>query len=457
MSSRRPTPADDQIGPRDRRSAPERSRYPQPERTALFRPDPNHFEVIVPDGPQGATNPTHRPLNDLQWAEQVLFAHPNLVLRKQISRHESSAAFSWTALPMKGPIRRLVPTSAQFAPEAFANDHDAMSKARRALGSAARVWAQSGALRFANQLQADARLVFEDPTSSVIAAAATALGQPIAACAITLGPRRYNRKPVVQLMNPSARTVGYLKVGANDLTSAMVATEAATVDQLDGTNDVLRLPTVLWRSDWQGRSVACFSPVSVPPQQLVAADTSRLVQVARAVVEAGGGHQDGEFQDSALLVHVRDLARSNDRVHRQLDRAEAMFAGHQVSAGQWHGDFSPWNMISNANSTALIDWEFASDAMPVGADLLHNRVMVATHLRGEAPGRALRALRDGRHDLPELHAMGVPSDQHRAHVLLYLFELVRRDLELQQANQPDTGFGLAAQAVIEAILAGHRQ
>jgi len=410
--------------------------------------------VIVPNGPQGETDPADQSRNhDLRWAETALFDTPSHVLNHESGPSTRSATTSWTALPARGPLRRLVPASARFAAEAFANDHDAMSTTRRAMGRAARLSVRSGTLRFAPKLYADTTTVFHDPASSVIAAAADALGRPIAAAAITLGPRRYNRKPVVQLMNAAAETVGYLKVGASPLTSAMVATEAATVDRLCPTSAILRVPTVLWRSRWHGCEVACFSSVAVRAAELVAADPSRLVEIALAVVQAGGGQHDHTLRDCVPFTRVRSAAGSNSDIQKLIDTAAEVFGDRTVSVGSWHGDFSPWNMISTADSTALIDWEFADDAMAIGADLLHNRVMTATHLRGEAPWRPLRVLLDAGDDVPELHAMAVPSHQHRPHLLLYLLELMRRDLELQRHNQPDTGFGVSAQAAAQAILA----
>lgn len=408
----------------------------------------------MPNGPQSKPA-TRTPVDDITWLEAALFARPGELITRSTRRASSVTDMTWAALPVRGTTRRLVPTSHRFAAEAFTNHHDAMSPTRRTLGRIVRTAVHSGALRFAPQLRADTNVVFADPDQSVIAAAAIGLGQTIGSCAITLGPQRYNRKPVVQLMDHDARTIGFLKVGADAMTSAMVATEALAIDGLlRPTIPVLEVPSVLWRSEWNGYAVACFSPVASDGLQLVPADQSRLVELAAAIIEAGGGHADVELRGCAPVERLRSEVSNghHDEANELLDRVEAAFGNHTVSLGPWHGDFSPWNMISNTDSTALIDWEFAGHDMPLGSDLLHNRVMVATHLSGDPAQRPLQQLLDFGRDIPELHAMVVASNQHRPHLLLYLLELMRRDFELKRLGLPATGFGEPAEAIAKVIL-----
>lgn len=425
-------------------------------------PVPTNLEVTVPNSPQGEVDPAHSPANDITWLATTLFdsTDPVFTAPARFSvglRHDRARQISWTALPRRGTTRRLVPTSGRFAAEAFANVHDAMSPKRQAAGRATRTAVRPGLLRAVCDLEADADVVFNEAQVSVIAAAAQGLGQTISSCAITLGPERYNRKPVVQLMNHRAETVGFLKVGANAATSAMVATEAAVLDQLARpATPPLVLPQVLWQSEWQGRTVACFSPVSVGVGALVPADQQRLVEIAHRVVTAGGGSTAIAFRDCSLLEHLRTYRPTSFDLGLLIDQAEMRFGECHVSVGQWHGDFSPWNMISTATTTALLDWEFARKDMPIGADLLHHRVMVATHLHGDAVALPLKELVQSGNNVPELHAMGVPSEHHRPTVVLYLFELIRRDLELQQSHRPDTGFGAPAVEAVHAMLAAVR-
>jgi hypothetical protein len=70
------------------------------------------------------------------------------------------------------------------------------------------------------------------------------------------------------------------------------------------------------------------------------------------------------------------------RLGDALDAFELQFAGHHQRLGAWHGDFTPWNMMSVGGRTWLWDWEqFALD-VPTGLDELHYCVNSVTHRRG---------------------------------------------------------------------------
>ncbi len=172
----------------------------------------------------------------------------------------------------------------------------------------------------------------------------------------------------------------------------------------------------------------------------------RLTAVAAAVIEAGGGRRECELRDLPVLEEVRADAGP------LADRITATFGDRMVTCGTWHGDFSPWNMISTSASTALIDWEFMSDQMPVGSDLLHHRVMVATHLRDEPVEAPLTELVEQADNLPELHSLNFASEQHRPHLVGYFLELMRRDFERFRGGRPVTGFGAPAAAAADAVL-----
>ena len=428
---------------------------PSAEPAVLVRRD--NLEVIVPQGSQSdpakastAAAARQPRAIDVAWLNETLFTVP--IVRAGRGRGED--AISWSPLPLHGPTRRLVPTSRTTAPEALRNDHDAMTGRRRLAGKALRLVAAGGGLVLSPAVHAPASTVFRDPERSVIAAAAAALDTAISSCAITLGPRRYNRKPVVQLIGPDAHTAGYLKVGADEATSDMVANEANLVAGLARPAMApLELPRVLWRSSWQGRAVACFSPIG-RTAHVLPADTSRLAATAAAVVEAGGGATETILSESGPVVQLQQLATAggDHDVRSFLDGLVSALGHRPATVATWHGDFSPWNMISDATTTALLDWEFSSTKMAVGADLLHHAVMVATHLEGVPIEHALARLRAQLPISEVLLAVGVPPEQHLAHALIYLVELVRRDLELEHRGLPLTGFGEPARRTAEALL-----
>lgn len=399
-----------------------------------------------------------RDLNDdLCWLDDTLLVGIGACF---VSSPEPQLGTSaWAILPFRGTIRRLVPTTSRAGAAAFRNQHDAMPLTRRIAGHLTQYVARTTALRFAPTVYAPTELVFEDRDQSVIARASHELGRSVASCAITLGPRRYNRKPVVQLIDGSGNTVGFLKVGANVPTSSMVATEADAIGQLaPSTSPVLETPKLLWQADWHGRHVACFSPVGQSRHRPSAASPSHLARVAAAVVEAGGGPIGTTLGEAAALVRLEAEARMCGRqdLVSQVDYLTTSLGNRPITVGLWHGDFSPWNMVTTTSrgtaSTSLIDWEFSSDAMPVGADLLHHRVMVATHLRNQASEKPIADLLQSAGSIPELDALAIPSSAQRAHLALYLTELIRRDLELGRLGLQLTGFGQPAIRALDLII-----
>ena len=377
---------------------------------------------------------------DLVWLDRALFDSATL---RPGSRNQE---LTWARLPVRGTTRRLVPVEAKFAAEAFTNRHDAMSKQRLAAGRITRRLVGTGGLRFGPTISADPERVLADRDHSAIAAAAHGAGLQVAGCAITLGPRRFNRKPVVQLIDDRAQTVGFVKVGADDATSAMVRHEASMLNRFrSADHELLAVPQILWEGSFDNRPVMCVSPVG-RTGRLAAANADRLNRVARAVVEVSGGSENVDASTSSPVHRLQAEATAHGRtdVVELVEHVETSLVGRPASMAGWHGDFSPWNMISTDAQTALIDWEFAGDAMPVGADLLHNRVMVATHLDGEPIDAPLGRFVASADNLSELAAMGVPSDQHQAHLVLYLLELIRRD----------TGFADAAATSVRQLLPG---
>ena len=391
------------------------------------RPDPSEVQAI-------AASP------DLVWLDRALFDSATFLHGR--GNHD----LTWARLPLRGTTRRLVPVEAKFAAEAFTNRHDAMSKQRQAAGRITQRLVGTAGLRFGPTVSADPERVLADLDHSAIAAAAHGAGLAVVSCAITLGPRRFNRKPVVQLIDAQARTVGFVKVGADDATSAMVRHEAAMLNRFrSADHKLLTVPEILWEGNFDKRPVMCVSPVG-RTGRLAAANADRLNRLARAVVDVSGGSQivDASTSWPVTRLHAEATSQGRTDVVDLVEQVASALLTRDASIAGWHGDFSPWNMISTGDQTALIDWEFAGDAMPVGADLLHNRVMVATHLDGEPIDTPLSRFVASADNVAELASMGVPPDQHRVHLVLYLLELIRRD----------TGFAEAAAASVRQLLPG---
>ena len=127
-------------------------------------------------------------------------------------------------------------------------------------------------------------------------------------------------------------------------------------------------------------------------------------------------------------------------------------AGLPCKVGRWHGDLSPWNMMTGRQSTGVIDWEFSHDHMSLGSDLVHHRFMVATHL-GEQT--AVDALDTCRASCAALYrSAAIADDEIPGHFALWLLELIRRDLELASHGVAPTGYGAPALDVLRSATPG---
>lgn len=248
---------------------------------------------------------------------------------------------------------------------ALRRPHDGRSLVERMEMALARAAARTGQL---GRIGGD-RVVF--PATVLVETASEALGQTGLIPAISLGPRRRNRKPVIMLLAPGGRVIAYVKVGWSPLTSDLVDNEERWLRRLDGrlappfvapvpiariqTGTALAVVTSPLRARWPRR-----------PRPITPADTvrlarslgSRILRVADlpwlADPQFGDGTDRTEAALRAAVVAVRDR-----HAHVELE------------TGLWHGDLNAWNRVTVAGGIGVLDWEFAGDDRPVGQDDLH--------------------------------------------------------------------------------------
>lgn len=263
-------------------------------------------------------------------------------------------------------------------------------------GAAQRLWSGRVAL-----VGADADL--DDPDRSLLARLAVLLDCPRVLAAITARPTQYNGKPVVMLFDPDGTPLAFAKVAVDDATERYVRTEVEWLQRAATAEAPLRAPALLASCEWQGRPVAVCEPLPLPRLP------RRPVGVADAIARLG------EVVD-APLAERGPVARADTEL---ADLVATVHGDAVVRFGAWHGDLSPWNTATRGGRVLVWDWEMAGDDMPLGSDLRHARVMVATHLGGRSAVQALAGL-----------------DVTDPATAAYLLELTRRD--------DQHGLGLAA-------------
>jgi len=395
--------------------------------------------------------------DDWTWLNQALFGVDAGFA--PAARRLRARSGSWAVLPNATAPRRLVPADRAAAAASFANVHDAMSANRLRAGRLTQRLVGMGAplsMSGSTALPASVGLG-GDRANSVLADLAGRLGVGArGSVAITLGPRRYNRKPVVQLIDERGTTRAFVKIACNDVTDRFVATEAAWLERAGspGGDDgfgVLRPPEVLGDWEWHGRRVLAVAPIHPTAHRPELLDADRLQALATDIASIGPTVQ-ATLAEAECVGRVRAVAEAvgDDRLVHTADVVVDHWGDQTLALAPWHGDLTPWNTITSPGHTALLDWEFAADAMPIGADLIHHHVMVDTHLNGVAITAALRSVRSR---IPALLRGFANENATDPTLALYLLELARRDAHLVSHEAPTTGFGQAALDLLDEISA----
>ncbi|MEZ5411294.1 MAG: hypothetical protein R2761_24910 [Acidimicrobiales bacterium] len=305
---------------------------------------------------------------------------------------------------------------------------DDRSRARQAQAAVGRLAGRAGLL---GRLPGAVRLAL--PPFALVDHLARALGEPDLAVAVTLGPRRRNRKPVVQLIRPDGSVVGFAKVGWSPLTAELVDNEADTLRLVAGRIDpaVVVAPTVLLHDRWDGRSVAVLSPLQPTgpaPGRPAPGGTgpTGLAAVAAAIAAC----EPAAPRPVGALPVLAGWAADGLGDTVDLDRLARRHQGVTLATGLWHGDLTPWNLTTRGATTWVWDWELAGPGRPVGLDLLHHRF---EHHRRRPGTTAADALTAAIVDAPSVLA---PLDREltgrrlAALVDLHLCELIARERRL---------------------------
>ncbi|MCP3787742.1 hypothetical protein NLX85_30715 [Micromonospora sp. A3M-1-15] len=338
----------------------------------------------------------------------------------------------WVVVPSASRPRLLVPTGSGRAAAS------AVRHSTEAVGRKARLVRQGLATAFRLGL---GPLVFRDRLvvtgGGLDAYLAEVLGER-ALVSLHIGPARANRKPVLQLLAPDGRALGYAKLGVDPLTRALVDAEAAALRRLaDLPLGPVTVAGVRHHGDWHGHALLVQEalPVRLPratPAAAEAAERAAMVAVAgclgvRRRSWAGSDHA-ARLADAVDALGARPEAgrlRAALKTVADLDPT--------VAFGAWHGDWNSGNSAVLADGRVLVwDWERFEADVPVGYDELHRAVQTAIGNDGVEPVEAARALIAGAdRALAPFDPDGRGADLV---AVLYLVELAARYLRDRQAE-----------------------
>ncbi|MGN9906307.1 hypothetical protein ACTMTJ_02025 [Phytohabitans sp. LJ34] len=262
-----------------------------------------------------------------------------------------------------------------------------------------------------------------------------ALGTDLA-LSVHIGPARANRKPVLQLIAPDGETLGFAKLGTGPLTRRLVRAETTALSALShvGIRDVT-VPRVLHTGEWRGHQVLVQSPLPVwRPRAPLAAD--RLAAAMREVAGCCGTSR-------SWLATSPYWAELRDRLDAVADRPEGAALGTAARTlverggdvdlryGAWHGDWSPWNMATLADTLLVWDWERFTTGVPLGFDAVHYDLQRRIQSTSDAEAAVEATLGVAAALLRPFEVTGAAA---RLTALLYLVDLAARYLADRQAE-----------------------
>ena len=241
-----------------------------------------------------------------------------------------------------------------------------------------------------------------------------ALGRPVLVC-VAIGSLRPNRKPVLQLVGPDGRCLGFAKLARNELTGDLVRRETAALHLLGGLPlRTLAVPDVLADTTWRGQPLLVMSPVLSRPGR-----GAPPLEAMRELADATGRSTQPLRQTAWWSTQVRDASPDLGPV---LDRVAQRYGDVPVDTAGSHGDWTEWNNGRLPDGRIGVwDWERFESGVPVGLDLTHWLVQGALRDRltgwRTATNVSLPQLRTG------LPVLGVAAEQAELLLELYLINL----------------------------------
>jgi hypothetical protein len=402
---------------------------------------------------------------ELQWLAEVLWGPtPGVELVVGLLPSGFRRLDGWVVLPDLRHPRVLVPLASRRAAAASVRQYsDGMTRRARLAKAAVGTALRSGALQWLLRRRQVVHAGMLDPLHGgppAGGAGETLLGDYLAetlgrrdlAAAIVLGPVRPNRKPVVQLLAPDGRPVGYMKVGWNDLTRRLVRNEARALRRLaERQPRTFTVPSLLHEGTWQGLDVTVSSALPhrlwrrgrryATPPLAVSREIAALGGVQTATLGASPWWEDlrrrlDPVRAAATGAAADALAGTLERLQQQADTPLAF--------ASWHGDWGPWNLRATADRLLVWDWERSGDGVPLGFDLLHFGYQTAFQGLRQPPAEA--AARSLRRAAPLLAELGQREEVGELLLTLYLLERVCRAAEAEPSavtGRPDAaGAGL---------------
>jgi len=347
-------------------------------------------------------------------------------LSRRPSRANGAVVQEFVVIPSARTPRMLVPTRPRLAAAALRNSQSGSGSRERlrALALATAFRLHLGRVVFRDRLRVwspDGRRPTPDTSLKAHLDAVTGTD---GSWALPVTRARANRKPVLQVLDPRARPVAFVKVGTNALTRALVRAEERSLDSVQGCLATTAVPGVIASTDWGELSLLALSPL--PLARRSASAPPERVTVAALEIMRVGGSRVLPLRDADYWTRLRErIAGLEDARGAMLlsawQRLDELAGLVEVEIGAWHGDWAPWNMAWVDGELLVWDFERFERGVPVGFDLVHADLQT----RILDPSRSAEALILDRleHAPALLRAAGVSTTTSYVVFTAYLLEI----------------------------------
>lgn len=214
---------------------------------------------------------------------------------------------------------------------------------------------------------------------------------PSVRLAVPIGPRRANRKPVLQVSDSRGQVLAFVKVGHNVLTDALVRRESASLQQLALSHwHSVVIPRVIVLEEWRDLTLLVLEPLAMPHASSRGLPHRERVFDIVDEIATHAGVSTVRWGDHPLRVLLqRALTCKGPAATPWLCELIDLPTDELILTGAWHGDLNPGNIALSEGRIPVWDWERFQRQVPVGFDLLHHDLQAAITVRQTAPVSAV--------------------------------------------------------------------
>jgi thymidylate kinase len=260
--------------------------------------------------------------------------------------------------------------------------------------------------------------------------------------AVSLGTPGPHRKPVLQVLTKEGDVLGYVKVGWNEATKALVRNEVRAVKILQDKVLPFDIPRLLYLGELEDKVFCVQGSPPTGGHPAASALTGDYVKALCGLIETGVRRQP--LEETAFWLSIANRVEKIENVYwrhmflKAADTVKEQWKGKEVPLHFAHGDFAPWNAFQVDRRLYLYDWEYAQEEMPAGYDLFHFAIQTLLLVKDYTAAEIVRSITQLNWDSGVLvywNLIGTEKNQFYGLFKLYCIERILKTLSSCHENQ----------------------